>query len=573
MMSRFAAVVATLFLCVSFPGADADAFLKHGGENGLVSLAVRSEELQAAMGAVMGCTAGGASDAGEARRTEVVRQQLLPVWRTLPKMPQDESRVEWRFVRYTAHRHFMHRFGIMVRGLEPQIQVNSSNAGEADVLSREAPALAKQLSGSSKHGFSLQDAAVMIAALEQLLFDSDSVVLEKAYRKKGLATTDLQSRQDLQKMMVDYMVYWMLGDDTEGAELLLGNRKLLDEHIPHWQAISAMVEGTVRALEFSRQRSPRPGAAHTTFQQRYSFEDALEVAGSIGRSFAFFWESQCQDIKTSLLALDNTGSGRVRLPDFYGANKDGEWRFGESEEYLRELGALDETSSWRGKQVIVSNYMQAVSNCIVTRPHYLVCCINECEEMMGYIEEAIGAPVGLVEDVMSIAETLTNGDDQRAKLDESLRSQLYKIAAAHGGQVPLHGRLFAQWLHYAFPSECPFPHLTGTAAARTPLQFGESFSVSEEAVAKHVAEEAISKDLKQASNVSTEQWQMSQWSEEEELLGDYSTQLRRPWYKRASLLVGGGSLVALLALLQTSTSGHQSAKKPSACDKPMVHFV
>merc|ERR1740121_3033109 len=516
----------------------------------------------------MGCTSGAPSES-ESLRTEVVREQLMSIWKTLPKTP--EGRVEWRFVRYTAHRHFMHRFGVMVRGLEPTIQVNASNSGEVDILNRQAPALAKQLS-SAKHGFSLQDAAVMIAALEQLLFDSDSVVLEKAYKKNDVSASDLVSREKLQALLVDYMVYWMLGDDLEGAEILLGRREVIEQYIPHWQAIATMVNGSVRTLEYARQRAPRPGVAHTTLQGLYSFEDALEVAGDIGRNFAFFWESQCQDIKTSLLALDKTGSGRIRLPDFYGANKDGEWRFGESEEYLRELGALDETSSWRGKQVIVSNYMQAASNCIVTRPHYLVCCINECEEMMGYVEVAIGAPVGSVEDVLRVAENLTNGDDERAKIDDSLRSQLNKIAGNHGGKIPLHGRLFAQWLHYAFPSECPFPHVAGAASALTPLQYGDNFAVSAEDVTKQLAEDAIKSDLDKQVNASAEQWQMSQWSEEEELLGDYSAALGQPWYTKGSWLAGGGAVAALLGLLHWSSSSASNAKV--VCNaKPVTHFV
>jgi len=562
--------ISGLVLLLALPSVDADAFLKHGAENGLVSMAVRSEELQAALGSVMGCTSGKHSDT-ESRRSAVIREQLQPVWRTLPK--NAEERVEWRFVRYIAHRHFMHRFGVLVRGLEPQIQVNASNAGDADILSNEAPGLAAQLEGSrAKHGFSLEDAALMVAALEQLLFDSDSVVMETVYRKKGVAVDSLMTRQALQALMVDYMVYWMLGDDYEGAEILLGNRKLLDEHIPHWQPIVSMVQGSVRAFEFAVHRSPRRGAAHTTFEARYSFDDALEVAGSIGKNFAFFWESQCQDIKTSLLSLDTTGSGRVRLPDFYGANKDGEWRFGESEDYLRELGALDESSEWRGKQVIVSNYMQAVSNCIVTRPHYLVCCINECEEMMGYIEEAIAAPVATVEELLVVAESLTNGDDERAKIDSSLRSQLRRIADNHGGKVPLHGRLFAQWLHYAFPAECPFPHKTGTSAARTPLQYGEAFAVSKDDVEQVVAEEAVKRDLANstAGAGSTDQWLMSQWSQEEELLGDYSLQLREPWVSRKLLLGGGGLLVLVGALSWASAGG---AAKTQQAPSTHSHFV
>ena len=97
-----------------------------------------------------------------------------------------------------------------------------------------------------------------------------------------------------------------------------------------------------------------------------------------------------------------SGTGRVPLSKFYGKSiTDAEWRFGESESYLRaflaaivvlmdlrtvgawefrspcwflwrrvclahdlgELGALDETSTRLGKQVIIPNYIQGASNC------------------------------------------------------------------------------------------------------------------------------------------------------------------------------------------------------------------
>merc|ERR1719468_846795 len=38
----------------------------------------------------------------------------------------------------------------------------------------------------------------------------------------------------------------------------------------------------------------------------------------------------------------------------------------------------------------------------------------------------------------------------------------------HGGHVPLHGRLFAQWMHHAYPRECPFPHMAGAISPVTP---------------------------------------------------------------------------------------------------------
>merc|ERR1712129_345286 len=48
------------------------------------------------------------------------------------------------------------------------------------------------------------------------------------------------------------------------------------------------------------------------------------------------------------------------------------------------------------------------------------------------------------------------------EISPQLLSRLQEIANHHQGQVPLHGRLFMQWLHHAFPTECTFPHVSGT---------------------------------------------------------------------------------------------------------------
>merc|ERR1719203_1329310 len=43
-----------------------------------------------------------------------------------------------------------------------------------------------------------------------------------------------------------------------------------------------------------------------------------------------------------------------------------------------------------------------------------------------------------------------------------LLRRLDSVAAHHGGRVPLHGRLFAQWMHHAYPRECRYPHVAGS---------------------------------------------------------------------------------------------------------------
>jgi len=52
-----------------------------------------------------------------------------------------------------------------------------------------------------------------------------------------------------------------------------------------------------------------------------------------------------------------------------------------------------------------------------------------------------------------------------------LIQRLNEIAAPTGGEVLLHGRLFAQWMHHAFPRECPYPHVAGTTNPRTTKEF------------------------------------------------------------------------------------------------------
>ena len=46
-----------------------------------------------------------------------------------------------------------------------------------------------------------------------------------------------------------------------------------------------------------------------------------------------------------------------------------------------------------------------------------------------------------------------------------------KIAQLHEGKVPLHGRLFAQWLHHVCPLECPYSAVEAQAAPLTREEF------------------------------------------------------------------------------------------------------
>merc|ERR1719446_1619392 len=157
------------------------------------------------------------------------------------------------------------------------------------------------------------------------------------------------------------------------------DREITARAFPQWFAVADLAAGEIQALDFRKKR----------MSQRYTFDDAHEIVGGIVHRFGSFWESECTSMMDQLVAMDAHKTGRVPLAKFYGTGLDADWRFAESEAYLRSLGALDETSPWRGKQVIIPNYIQAASNCIVSAQHYLVCCVNECEGLLREIEEKV----------------------------------------------------------------------------------------------------------------------------------------------------------------------------------------
>lgn len=480
-----------------------------------------------------------------------IKKALTPVWNTLPK--NVAGRVERGSLRYLVHRYFNQRSALMVRGFEPPRLMNHSGWGSADILSQRVPAYVESTLQSRhrlEHGFDLQDAVLLVATIDQLIFDSEGSLLEGVYRAERRHPSRPLSERALQDVLESYLVHWMLGDDAETIQVLLSNRTLLSASFPHWDVLKDFVAGQIKAKQYERQRATAAARRPTdgALSQRYNFEDAHEVVSGMTRSFASFWESECTSMKDALVSMDAHRTGRVPLSSFYASALDSEWRFGESEGYLRELGALDESSP-RGKQVIIPNYIQAASNCIVSAPHYLVCCMNYCEGRLSELEAAVAAPTAEPAQILALVANMSwqesLEEDSPPTLDHNLRSQLEQIAAAHDGRVPLHGRLFAQWLHYVFPRECPFPHKAGTSTAMTPAEFGEGYVASDQEMQRHVS------NASHLPAVETEaedaEW-MSQWSHEEELIASYGAELRAPWEEARGLGAGGLLLLAAAAV-------------------------
>merc|ERR1719410_2274265 len=86
------------------------------------------------------------------------------------------------------------------------------------------------------------------------------------------------------------------------------------------------------------------------------FNSLVRLLESVGEHYGKFQTLECRGMKNALLDLSD-GSGRVRLAKFYQAAFENQTsHFTESSNYLRILGALDETDP-RQPTVVVTNYL------------------------------------------------------------------------------------------------------------------------------------------------------------------------------------------------------------------------
>merc|ERR1719443_2421574 len=127
-------------------------------------------------------------------------------------------------------------------------------------------------------------------------------------------------------------------------------------------------------------------------------------------------------------------------------------------------------------------------------------------------------------------------------------SKLDSVASRHGGRVPLHGRLFAQWMHHAFPNECPHPHVSGTTAPKTTVAFkksGGKVKITDEERAHYIEVHTPPKEFKE------DEVENLLWNDQEELLSYDDFDLQSPWSLRSlAILV---SLLLLVAFLSVTT--------------------
>jgi hypothetical protein len=463
-----------------------------------------------------------------------MEDMLATMWRTMPQ--DEEGQVEIRSLRYMASRYFSQTSSLRLRGFDPAGFVEEF-MWDKDEFSKRVPSFAAVDLTNSR--FTFDDAVVYVAVLQDIIFGLSSDVVDRVFGVHVEGNKKL-TRQQMVDLLDTYVLYWMAGDAFDGECFHPpGQQSDLCFEVPMKRELQALVRAQVKALDFTRSHDLMKHG-HAVLDQTYSSSDALAISAGITKNFAWFYQSDCAQMKDRLVRLDKGNVGRVPLSKFYGASD----FFGESEHYLDAQGVLDYAVSTREPFVIIPNYMLAASNCIVATSDYQICCANPCEGILGTIEESVRAAEAPVHEIISVVSDMLvadSFDDTQIKLSESLKGRLREVGDRHEGKVRLHSRLFAQWLHYVFPRECPYPHKSGTINMVSAMEYTGVVEVQMEEKAHLLAAAASIPETK--LNHEVLDW-MNQWDDHEELLAGYES----PSFfsVRHLILILGGVVLTLI---------------------------
>eukprot|EP00930_Biecheleria_cincta_P066476 TRINITY_DN525_c0_g1_i11.p1 TRINITY_DN525_c0_g1~~TRINITY_DN525_c0_g1_i11.p1 ORF type:complete len:600 (+),score=133.87 TRINITY_DN525_c0_g1_i11:79-1878(+) len=457
---------------------------------------ISAEKIQSRLNEALASVMRGGEDAG-AKHLETIEAHIWQTYQALPK--NDLGRLPPKGVRYLVHNYFAREHGWVIKGLEPlgHQNANVSAVHDLSVLQDKAPALVESLLEARRadHGLSLSDMVAMVAALERLILDESLTILEAAYRLNLFTPEEPLSEHDLHSVLQSYLLLFKQGqkaDLVDGARHRQWKNLVANRGGQRWKLIVDFESDAVNNYAFANNHKSNPFE-----ESSYSFKDASSIIESMAHSYGKWQNQECHDMKEELMSMDPDGSGRVPLPRFYTPSATDVYKFTEGVEYLKQVGAYD-ASAAGGPRVRIANYMLGPSNCIASSTYYSICCISECESLLNQLEAKVQAPTASPSRLVYLVREMSSSTvDSHRELPDVLVDKLQSIADHHGGDVPLHGRLFSQWMHHAFPNECPFPQIAEDVAALDPRTWKESKAAASQEERAKIAAQAVDDVLSQ----------------------------------------------------------------------------
>jgi len=447
---------------------------------------------------------------------------LRPIYSALPK--NEAGSVDQGVARYALHRYLLTHHGWYIRGLAPDGERWNASSSTT-MLKSKMPTLVLELLEErvGREHIGLSGLAVLVATVEDLVHGDALELLAMAYDTYGLSMDEPLANQEEEDLVLQTFLLYFLSPYTQDSR---HNVQRIREYLrrpPYmgWRDTMVWLEDMKQTVMYQDRGVHSPFSGGQAYFR--DFASMAHLAEHVIDGIGTFQDIECKMLKHQLMELEDQdrNDGRIPLSKFYRSYMaGGSSVFSESADYLRHLGALDESDPKR-PSVVVPNFMYARTNCLATSGFHSLCCIDECNSLMENLERSIAHPVASPGVVAALVAALPSDTVAAPRnLSGSLRRKLDNIAQRHGGHVPLHGRMFAQWMHHAFPNECPNPGTLGTEAPMTAREWQQ---------ATRSSTRASQQEMRQVANLAAEgqdadgrQQALSEatmhWSEEEELV-------------------------------------------------------
>eukprot|EP00928_Gymnodinium_smaydae_P044943 TRINITY_DN29_c0_g1_i1.p1 TRINITY_DN29_c0_g1~~TRINITY_DN29_c0_g1_i1.p1 ORF type:complete len:576 (-),score=96.73 TRINITY_DN29_c0_g1_i1:54-1781(-) len=405
-------------------------------------------------------------------RLERAEERLRIGFQAMPK--NEYGNLAPDSVRYALHRYFTKNYAWVMKGLFTNGEAwNSSSPLEVTVLKDRLPGTALQAFARrlQTRGLGLRDIAVFAATIESLIHSDLSVRAQEIWEIFGLRQEQEVDAEKFDAILHLYLAGFIMRVDFTDISVQVRNldKRIVDRWV---QKISKTVGEVYPSWPKSSQFLTDIRTSAMGSNQTASFPVVLAALDKVVDTWGPWRVFDCTNTKKLLLDIEDQHSGCVRLADFYRSHTEkGVWQFAESVEYLREQGCLDETAA-NDPHLIISNYLNAQGNCLSSSGFYSVCCMNECEDLMADLETQIQADRAAPEVIAAVVASMPSATvPANRTLSATSMQYLNKIASRHDGIVPLHSRLFGQWMHFEYPRECSYPHVSGTTSQVNPWEY------------------------------------------------------------------------------------------------------
>jgi hypothetical protein len=287
----------------------------------------------------------------------------------------------------------------------------------------------------------LQGLTVMISTYEHLDHQTMLTTMHSIIATLDMTVGGAKSAREVRDILEAYLLVYAFGVNIDLTNLqdIRDNKTNLELNHPAWRSLAKFI------WDVKTQMFPKP---------ELEFGELAQVILAFGDRYPQWQEEDCTRARNHLVGLPSYRNGSVLLSDLNVSKAEGRRNlFEEPADFVMGLGVVTGKADFDHSRFIVPNYLSSLSMCLSTASYHSVCCENTCEALYAQLERGIGAPVAKVE---QISDLVTSMPGKQPVMWKDLKG-----IANKKGEIKLHSRSFAKWMHHAFPLDCPLPVLAG----------------------------------------------------------------------------------------------------------------